>query len=379
MEKLMPYKDLNHALKLFRAQVIESIPYAIENFPALSSPEKIFNYLKLRTTYKKDPPGTELFQTLQTLFDNNFHGIPGAGDCDCFTIAGLATLIANGFTDCGILLAGRNPFCAVHIYVYGNRNGKRYYFDLTNRTFDYERYYPYKQHIPFKLNQSEKNMMLQLADGGAAAVHPYIHFPNKRVQVREDYFDNMSAGEFQNMCLEEGVPLHQIEELSGRRAERKVARQENKTIKKNNKPRNQRKMIKAQTKAVKVQGKAQKNVDKGRAKVLKGQAKVQRANNPRPIPRAQMFTPQTIAPLSPYDNYDQPEVEDVDYEEVEGEEVEQTPEEEFEQEMAEMFEGEATVMGLTLKKGLLWGIGLTLAGIAVGKTVKHFKKRRRAA
>src|SRR5258708_1246954 len=101
MKATMPYQDLTHALRHFPGQVSESIPYVIENFPPLSSPEKIFNYLKLRTTYKKDPPGRELFQTTQTLFDDNYHGIPGAGDCDCFTNTVLATLIANGFTDTG--------------------------------------------------------------------------------------------------------------------------------------------------------------------------------------------------------------------------------------------------------------------------------------
>lgn len=368
----MQYKDLNHALKKFRGQVIESIPYAIENFPTFTSPERAFNYLKLRTTYKKDPKGVELFQTLPTLIDNNEHGITGAGDCDCFTIAALATLIASGFTDCGIVLVGRNPLCAVHIYAYVNVNGEREYFDLTNRRYNYERHYPFKQHIPFKLNQTEKNMMLQLADGPSrTAVHPYIHFPNKRIQVREDYFDNMSAGEFQNMCLEEGVPLSEIEELSGRRAERKAEKRQFKTAKR------QGKIAKRTARTDNKKARAQKNRDKGEARKMKAQARIDKANRPAPQ-RSNPFAP-AANPYAAPDMYNDPqEGQEVEVYEEEVDQ-EQSPEEVYETEMEEMFMGEANVLGMNVSKGLLWGLGLTIAGVAVGRAVKHRNKGRRAA
>ena len=278
MELKMPYKDLNHALKLFRVQVSESIPYAMEEFPVLSSPRAVFNYLKPRTLYKKDPRNTELFQSLPTLMENNFHGITGAGDCDCFTIAALATLIANGFTDCGIVLVGRkpSPFPPVHIYAYVMEEGERRYLDLTNGSYNYERRYPYKQHVPYQLNQQEKDMMLQLADGppkprGGAG---YIYIPSQGVHIREDYFDGMSAAEFQNMCLSEGVGPDDLQELSGRRSERKAAKKENKQAKR------AVKLQKKKAKADKKQSKADKRRAEGEAKKMKAQAKITRASQP---------------------------------------------------------------------------------------------------
>jgi hypothetical protein len=101
--KKMQYQNLNHALKLFKVQVLEGIPYAQNNIPKFETPEQAFNWLKLRTKYKNDPTGTELFQTLPTLLENNFHGITGHGDCDCFTIAILSILAANNFKNIGIV------------------------------------------------------------------------------------------------------------------------------------------------------------------------------------------------------------------------------------------------------------------------------------
>lgn len=367
----MQYKDLNHALRKFRGQVSESIPYCIENFPSLSSPEKIFKYLKPRVTYKKDPPGRELFQTTQTLFENNRHGIPGAGDCDCFTNTALAMLIANGFTDCGIVLAGRNPFTAKHIYVYVNDKGKRKVFDLTNGSFDYERYYPYKQSVPYNLNQNEKDMILELADGpggGQYGQPGYIYFPSKGVQVREDYFDGMSTGKFQNMCLEEGIEVTELEELSGRRADRKARRQSGELS-----PRQQRKLKKQAAKprnirkGIKAEAKADKTRSAGKAKLIRARAKVVKAQS-------------SPAPPPPQDNYEQPgyyqepeEEQEIIYEE------EPTEQEVYEAEMEERFMGETSVGGMTVSKGLLWGIGLTIAGAAVGYSLKKRKRRRMAA
>lgn len=146
------YTTLNDALKLFRLQVIESINFLNKNFePEGLSPEEIFNYLKKNTTYIKDPKGVELFQTYQTFFYKNFHRMPGAGDCDCFTIAALAELYFNNYRNIGIVLVGRSRIKPVHIYAYV-KNGSEYnYLDLTNKVFNFERNYPYRQHIPLKI------------------------------------------------------------------------------------------------------------------------------------------------------------------------------------------------------------------------------------
>lgn len=265
----MQYQNLNHALKLFKLQVLEGIPYAQTECPKFDTPEAAFDWLKLRTKYKNDPKGTELFQTLPTLLENNFHGITGHGDCDCFTIAILSILAANNFKNIGIVLVGRNRFNPVHIYAYYvNDKGEKQFLDLTNKYFDQTRYYPYKQEIPFNLTPNEeKNMMLQLAEIGAPgrkrnfkkptpgqiehwrkiqqqrAEHErrkrmglvqrpnfnHVYLPSKGVQIREDYFDTrLSNGEFQNMLLSEGYEMAEIEELAGRRGERRRAKKDEK-------------------------------------------------------------------------------------------------------------------------------------------------------
>lgn len=280
-----PYKDLNHALKKMRVQILDGLEYAQTECPQFETPEQIFNWLKQRTVYKKDPKNRETFQTLETLLDPryNIHGISGAGDCDCFTIAALTLLTANGFYNInsnngsGIVLVGRNRFIPVHIYAYTIVNGKKEILDLTNQWFDYEREnYNYKQEIPFKLNKlEEKEMILELADGfdqllgrksnkqatkqptqkkvarqekkqakrapqTSALLPPpaddltpvispkvtdnYVYLPESSMHVREDYFDDLEPAEFQNTMLEEGVSPHKIFELSAKRAERKATR-----------------------------------------------------------------------------------------------------------------------------------------------------------
>ncbi|RTK97619.1 MAG: hypothetical protein EKK64_01020 [Neisseriaceae bacterium] len=262
--KTMPYQNLNHALKLFRSQVMEGVPYAQENLPRFTSPEQIFNWLKLRTTYKNDPKGTELFQTLPTLLDDNYHGLTGSGDCDCFTIAALSVLLANGFTDCGIVLVGRKSWQPVHIYAYVvDDSGEKKYLDLTNRVYNYERPYPYKQHIKFKLNPKEKRaMMLQLADNGN--YNGYIWMPSQGVQLREDLFDDLSESEFRDLLLNEGYEFSEAVELAGRWRTRRDEKRAD---------RRQRKKDKMELKKTKVDSKADKRRAKGRAAETKAEAK----------------------------------------------------------------------------------------------------------
>lgn len=154
MVEKMPYVNLDHALKYFKIQVIDSLPFAARYVPQFDNPEQLFNWLKTRVTYKHDPPGVELFQTFPRLMsENNFHSIPGAGDCDCFTIATLAACIVNGWTNnVGIKLVGRQPGTPVHIYQYIDWNGRRQFLDLTNNSYNSERFYPYYQNLKFHFN-----------------------------------------------------------------------------------------------------------------------------------------------------------------------------------------------------------------------------------
>lgn len=152
MEGKIQYPNLKTALRYFKGQVYESVPYALENLPRFQTPKQIFDWFKLRTTYINDPKGIELFQSLPTLLDNNYHGISGGGDCDCFTCGVLAALAANNFKNYGIVLVGRTPFSPVHIYAWADYSGERQYIDLTNRVFNFQRDYPYRQELKFYYN-----------------------------------------------------------------------------------------------------------------------------------------------------------------------------------------------------------------------------------
>ena len=142
------YTDINRTMEMLMCQVYESIPFAAKVCPAMESPEQIFRWLKNQLIYRNDPPGIELLQAYHTMMENNYHGISGAGDCDCFTIAAISCLKVNGFDDVAIILRGRNTETPVHIYP-AVWDGKGWVaFDLTNTFYGQERPYTYKQILP---------------------------------------------------------------------------------------------------------------------------------------------------------------------------------------------------------------------------------------
>jgi len=104
-----------------------------------------FYYLKSVTSYQDDPENVELIQSPKSLFLKNWYGVPGRGDCDCFTCLSICALIAIGYKQkqINILLVGRKPKAAVHIYV--EVDGEP--FDLTNTFFAEMRKYNFFQKI----------------------------------------------------------------------------------------------------------------------------------------------------------------------------------------------------------------------------------------
>lgn len=275
-QSVEPYKNLNHALRKMRGQIIDGLPYAISECPKFQTPNQVFDWLKQRTVYKKDPKGRELFQTLPTLLSGERTGKPGAGDCDCFTIGAVTLMAANGMENCGIVLAGRSKVTSpVHIWAYTDDvNGDTEYLDLTNKNYNQLRHYNYIQHIPFKISPIEKKtMILELAESannffgfsakGRKQPKPkkaarkeyrvekkelkraekldgllplttqtqpeiapevdenYTYLPESNYHVRDDQFDGMSAPEFQNAMLAEGVPVGTILKKSDKRVKRK--------------------------------------------------------------------------------------------------------------------------------------------------------------
>jgi hypothetical protein len=143
-----PYKNINQVMYYLRKQIIDSVEWCYNNIPVCSDPKELFYTLKKDVTFKDDPEGDELLQTAETLFDNNYHGRSGHGDCDCFTILAIASFIAQGWGHMDIVLAGRNNSAPVHIYAYIKFRGENFTFDLTEPNFNQERYYQLKQVLP---------------------------------------------------------------------------------------------------------------------------------------------------------------------------------------------------------------------------------------
>lgn len=152
MEKILPYKDLRQTLTGIKIQIKESRAFMDNFLPSFDYNESVvrqlWQQLKPITTYAEDGE-REVLQSAETLFTSkNIHNFPGAGDCDCFTIAVTAACqILN--LPCLIVLAGRSPGRAVHIYneIKCNYSGRWVKFDLTAPELNQARFYPYKQRI----------------------------------------------------------------------------------------------------------------------------------------------------------------------------------------------------------------------------------------
>ncbi len=110
---------------------MSSVGYAQSLNPP-RDPVNLFYFLKSRTRYVNDAPGVEQVQRLQTLLGpDNIHGIPGAGDCDCFTAAVLACLAAVGYREAYIVLIGNSTAGPTHVYPAIDHMGSLYPLDLT--------------------------------------------------------------------------------------------------------------------------------------------------------------------------------------------------------------------------------------------------------
>ncbi len=147
----MPYKDIHHTMQMVKVQIKDSIPFACKVVPKFQNPSQLYYWLKDRVTFINDKKNFEQLQTMQTLFKDNLHGVPGGGDCDCFTITAVASMICQGWDNIYVLICGRKKSHPVHIYAVIYWNGERQVFDLTNKKFNFERAgYRYYQEIPVR-------------------------------------------------------------------------------------------------------------------------------------------------------------------------------------------------------------------------------------
>ena len=136
------YVDLNHTLRAMGRQIQDSLDYAAEFVPAGTTPSQLFWLLKQHTVYKNDPPGTELLQSMPSLMENNFWGIPGAGDCDCFSITAAACCYVLNIP-CRLVVVGNSPKAPSHVYCEVKDKGSWVPFDLVNTFYGETKKYKY--------------------------------------------------------------------------------------------------------------------------------------------------------------------------------------------------------------------------------------------
>jgi len=91
------YKSLADTLNMLEKQIAISVPFAEDYCEMVAeNPYSLFRFLRSQVIYKDDPEGVELIQSMPSLFLNNYYGVPGMGDCDCFTVTACASMIAKG-------------------------------------------------------------------------------------------------------------------------------------------------------------------------------------------------------------------------------------------------------------------------------------------
>lgn len=151
MVLLKEYESLSDVLIHIKKQIIDSLDYAEKTVPKFAEPESLFYWLKDRIIYREDPATIELIMSMETMMNGSRTGTRGAGDCDDFTITGIASCYANGWHDIKIALAGRQADAPVHIYFLVNFGGEWFSFDLTNKQFNHQRPYKFRQLLDFRI------------------------------------------------------------------------------------------------------------------------------------------------------------------------------------------------------------------------------------
>lgn len=142
----LPYKNLAHTIKMMQRQIDHSLDYASGFIPANTNARELFWILRQNTVYKNDPPGVELLQSMPSLFEDNYWGIAGAGDCDCFTITATACAVVAEIP-ARIILVGNSAQAPSHVYNELYDGGKWVPFDLVNPYYGLTKPYTHKKII----------------------------------------------------------------------------------------------------------------------------------------------------------------------------------------------------------------------------------------
>jgi len=140
------YTTLQRTLDAMQAQIEDSLSFARNFVPRGETPRSLFTLLKQHTTYRHDPPGVELLQSMPTLMHNNFYGIPGAGDCDCFVIAAVSSCVVEKIP-VRIVVVGNTRKNPTHVYCEVLDGGRWTAFDLCSPFYGETKKYRYLSRI----------------------------------------------------------------------------------------------------------------------------------------------------------------------------------------------------------------------------------------
>jgi hypothetical protein len=143
------YTTLQRTLDCMQTQIEDSLSFARNFVPRGETPRSLFSLLKAHTTYRHDPPGVELLQSMPTLISNNFYGIPGAGDCDCLTIAAVSCLVVEKIP-VRIVVVGNTAKNPTHVYCEVLDGGRWTPFDLCSPFYGDTKKYRYLSIIKVK-------------------------------------------------------------------------------------------------------------------------------------------------------------------------------------------------------------------------------------
>jgi len=138
--------DFSKVIHYLKLQIFDSVKQLEKDFPrgSFKNAKEIWEEFKPRLRYENDPANAELFQCYETLFYRNYHGRPGSGDCDCFSILSAAAAISSGLPY-KIVLASRYREAPIHIYT----EVQKCVIDFTRNEFNSKRFYPYIQKFAF--------------------------------------------------------------------------------------------------------------------------------------------------------------------------------------------------------------------------------------
>lgn len=144
----IPFKNIDQTLKGIHLQVCDSLDYCANEMPRYRDPKSMYYGLLPLLKYKNDPPGIELLQSVPTLFEKNYWGVSGSGDCDCMSILVLSMCAVHGWNKQRIVLCGRSKAYPVHIFTQVYFNNQWVTMDLTRKLYNSHKPYKFYQHLP---------------------------------------------------------------------------------------------------------------------------------------------------------------------------------------------------------------------------------------